>query len=284
MGSTDRIRNILENRNPNSGEVLNATVNWTGEQTFNDLIEHDFDPYNRVWVRTDFTSALGTKARMSDWSLFNSVASHNPDWIVSGSGAGGVTGFVGTARSDGGCYLNNSSASSAFVFMKPRVGGRVNKISWSSSKAPRFRAVIKTGAAITANKIIMGLYSGSGKPARFVNGTNHKNRLEVYLDKVADSNWRANAVASTTASSSASLGLVVAADTLYDIELRLSTSRIATVYVNSTLVATFTTALKAAKQLTPIIGVQTEDAAGTTAANQGIAVYHTLLSQDIVAT
>lgn len=254
-----------------------------GSLTVPDLIESDFNPLNRVWVRTDFTNAVG-KASLLSASYIKSNISLNKDWIVSGSGAAAVAGFTGAARSDGGMYLNNSSASSAFVFMKPAKSGNVAKVHWSTSKAPRFRAVIKTGAAITANKIIMGLYSGSVRPARFIAGTNTKNRVEVYLDKVADSNWRGNAIASTTASSSASLGVVVAADTIYDIEIRVSTARIVTMYINSTLVATFTTALKAAKRLVPIIGVQTEDAAGTTAADQGIAVYHTLLSQNIVAT
>lgn len=255
----------------------------TGTWTFSDPIDADFNPYTRVWVRSDFTQTVNKFSVLSA-SYVKSMLSFHPDWIVSGSGGGAVTGFTGAARSDGGVYLNNSSQSSAFVYMKPSKSGRLAKINWSSSKSPRFRAVIKTGSAITANKMVIGLYSGSGKPARFVAGTNHKNRFEVYLDVVADSNLRANAIASTTASSSASLGVVVAASTVYDIELRLSSSRIATVWVNSVLKATFVTALKANKRLTPIIGVQTEDAAGTTAANQGITVYHTLLSQDITAT
>ncbi len=274
-----RTRRIINATN----HAFTGTVTHTGAETFNDLIETDFNPYTRIWVRTDFTNPTG-KASLLSASYVKSQMSLNKDWIISGSGAAAVTGFTGAARSDGGMYLNNSSASSAFVFMKPSKSGNVGKVHWSTSKGARFRAVFKTGAAITANKIVMGLYSGSVRPARFIAGTNTKNRVEVYLDKVADSRWRANAVASTTASSSASLGVVVAADTIYDIEIRISTARIVTMYINSTLVATFTTALKASKRLVPIIGVQTEDAAGTTAADQGIAIYHTLLSQNIAAT
>lgn len=256
---------------------------FSGTNTFDDLIETDFNPYTRVFARSDFTKAL-TKASVASGSYWKSVMSFDPDWIVSGSGAGAVAGFTGAARSDGGAYLNNSSASSAYVFMKPAKSGRLGKINWSTSKAPRFRAVIQTGTAITANKFVMGLYSGSVRPARFIAGTNTKNRVEVFLDKVADSKLHVNAVASTVTSSSTSLAVTVAASTIYDIEIRVSTARIVTVYVNSTLVYTSTAALKAATRLVPIIGVQTEDAAGTTAANQGVTVYHTLLSQDITAT
>lgn len=263
--------------------IFSGANTHSGAETFDDLIETDYNPYTRVWVRTDFTNTVG-KASLLSGSYAYSNISLNPDWVVSGSGAGAVLGFTGEANSAGAAYLNNSSASSAFVFMKPSKTGKVSKVHWSTSKAARFRALIKTGAAITANKIVMGLYSGSVRPARFINGTNTKNRVGVYLDEVADSNWRAEAAMSTTASSSASAGIVVAADTIYDIEIRLSTARIATVYINSALVATFETALKANKRLVPIIGVQTEDAAGTTAANQGVNVFHTLLSQDITAT
>lgn len=259
--------------------TISGTNSYSGANTFDDLIETDFNPYTRVWVRTDFTRQL-TKASIMSASYVKSNYSFNRDWIVSGSGAGAVAGFTGSARSDGGCYLNHSSASSTYVFMKPSKSGSMGRIAWSTSKAPRFRVVLKTGASITAQKIVVGLYSGSVRPARFINGTNTKNRFEVYLDQVADSNFRANAVASTVTSSSASLSTVVAASTIYDIELRVSAARIPSVYINSTLVKTFTSALKASTRLVPIIGVQTEDD-DELQSTLGVNIYHTLLSQNI---
>lgn len=265
-----------------TAQTNTANNTFSGTNTFDDLIETDFNPYTRVWVRTDFTQPL-TKLSVLSASYVNSVRSFNQDWLVSGSGAAAVAGFTGAANSAGGVALNHSSASSTFVFMKPSRNGRLAKINWSTSKAPRFRAVIKTGASITAQKIVIGLYSGSVRPARFINGTNTKNRVEVYFDQVGDSRWRGNAIASTTASSSASLGIVVAASTIYDIEIRVSTARIVTMYINSALVATFTTALKANKRLVPIIGVQTEDD-DETQTTLNVDMFHTLLSQDITAT
>jgi hypothetical protein len=258
-----------------------STGTITGQNTFSDMIESDFNPYTRIWVRSDFTQTVNKKSVISG-SYVKSVMSFDPDWVVSGSGAAAVAGFTGAANSAGGATLNHSSASSTFVFMKPSHIGRLAKINWSTSKAPRFRAVLKT-AAIGGQKIVMGLYSGSVRPARFIAGTNTKNRAEVYFDQIGDSRFHACNVASTSASSSATLSGVVAADTIYDIEIRVSTSRITTIYVNSTLVATFTTALKASKRLVPIIGLQTEDD-DAAQSGYGLHIFHTLLSQDINAT
>lgn len=255
---------------------------YSGTNTFDDLIETDFNPYTRIWVRSDFTNTVTKASIVGSASYIKSVASFNKDWCISGSGAAAVTGFTGSARSDGGAYLNHSSASSTYVFMKPVKNGPFGRIAWSTSKSPRFRVVLKTGASITAQKIVVGLYSGSVRPARFINGTNTKNRFEVYLDQVADSNWRANAVGSTVHSSSASLSTVVAASTIYDIELRVNSSRIPSVYINSTLVKTFTSALKANTRLVPIIGVQTEDD-DEAQSTLGMHIYHTMLSQNITA-
>ncbi len=262
--------------------MTNTLTATSAASTFGDLIETDFNPLNRIWVRSDFTKTLNKFSILSA-SEPNSMYSFEADWIVSGSGAGNVLGFTGSARSDGAVFLNNSSASSAFVFMKPAKAGRLQKIHWSTSKAPRFRAVIKTGTSIVTNKFVMGLYSGSIKPARFVAGTNTANRVEVYLDVVADSNFHVNTVNSTVTSSSNSISLVVAASTVYDIEIRVSTARIVTILVNGDLLFTSGAALKAATRLVPIIGVQTEDDDSAVSA-QGVFLYHTLLSQDITAT
>lgn len=250
-----------------AGTITNsATQTLTGSTTVTragELVEADFDPENRVWVRSDFTSAIYTKAVISDWSLFKSVASANMDWVASGS----ATAFGCTANSNGANIISASNSSS-FMFIKPRTGSRLNKVKWNTSNSPRFRALVKTGT-ITNARIVVGLYS-TDRPKFLRNSAGDSNRIEVFMDKGADSRWRVMA-AKGGASSSAAL-VAVASDTVYDIDIRVDSSRVPTVYVNGTLRYTGT-ALAASKKLIPIIGLQSEGA------KRNMSVFHTLMSQ-----
>lgn len=251
-------------------KTFSATVAATaGVSAEDEIVEDQFDPSTRVFARTEFGRRLYTKAAISDWSVMKSVASAEPDWVVSGSG----TTFGGSTMEDGGALIK-ASTSSAFAFIKPRTGSRFGRIKWNTSKEPRFRFVIKTQSSIAAMRMLIGLES-VGHPKFLRASAPDSNRIEVLLDKVADSRFHARIGAGSNGSSSATLSGVVAASTVYDIEIRISAARIASVYINSTLAHTFTDVMIANKALIPIIGVQNEGAA------RNIAIYHVIGSQNI---
>lgn len=231
------------------------------------LLEADYDPASRVYWRSSFDGRAYSAAVISDWSLFNSVASANPDWVFSMSATNGQT----RASSDGAMVLSGSG-SSALVFLKPRTGSRLNKIKWNTSRSPRFRVVMKTGASVADSRFMIGLESAA-LPKYLRNSAPDSNRVEVYFHQNADSRLHGRKGAGAS-SSSATLAGVLAADTVYDIDIRVDSSRIATVYVNGTLVWTATTALAASKSLIPIIAHQSEGA------KRAMCLYYAELSQD----
>lgn len=247
-----------------------STKTITGSQTVSrgaTLVEADYNPANRVYYRSDFHGRIYSIAVASDWSNFKSIASANLDWIFSRS----ATAATARASSDGACILSDSN-SSALCFIRPRVGSRLNKVKWNSSRSPRFRCVIKTGASIADERWMIGLESVA-RPKYLRNSAPDSNRVEVYFHQNADSRIHAR-VGKGGSSSSAAMSIVPAADTVYDIDIRVSSSRIVTIYVNGTLLFTSTVALAANKSLIPIIGHQSEGA------KRAMALYYTELSQD----
>lgn len=216
------------------------------------IIETPFDPKERVYHRFAFDGKAVSANVNSDWSVFKSVMSANMDWTFSKSATGGGC----TANSDGGMVLSGSN-SSALVFLKPRTGSRLNKIKWSTSKELRFRLLLKTGT-ITNARYLIGLESVA-VPKFLRNSAPDSNRVEVYLDQGADSQWHVR-TGHSSGSSSATASGVVASTTVYDIDIRVSSTRIVTVRINGTTVYTGTTPLKASKTLIPIIGHQSEGA------------------------
>lgn len=217
------------------------------------LVESDYDPATRTYHRFAFDGRAYSQNVMSDWSVFKSVQSANNDWVFSKSAT------AGAARgSSNGCMVLSGSNSSSLVFLKPRPGSRLSKLRWDTSKSPRFRLVFRTGT-ITDARIQIGLFSAA-VPKRLRNSTADSNRVELYLDEAADSRWHVAIGGSSTGSSSVTLSGVVASSTIYDVDMRVSSSRILTVYINGTLLYTSTLALAATTKLIPVIGLQSEGA------------------------
>lgn len=233
--------------------------------------DNDFDPAERTWVHFNFGQRIYTKAVASDWSVFKSVASEDlpGDWMLSGS----ATAYGAPTNSDGGTRLSASN-SGALAFFKPRTGSKLNKIKWSSSKQPRLRLVLGTGT-ITATRFMVGLES-IAVPKFLRNSAPDSNRIEVYFDQGADSRLHARK-AGGASSSSGTLSGVIASSSIYDVELRLDSDRIGTVWVNGVQLLEFDTALAASKSLIPIIGFQAEGA------KQSIVAYNGSMSQNIAA-
>lgn len=250
---------------PSDSESTGSLTSIEGDR----IVESPFDPAARVYHRFSFEGKAVGAAVNSDWSVFKSVASANFDWTVSQSATTAGT----VANSDGGMVLSGSN-SSALVFLKPRTGSRLNKIKWSTSKELRFRILLKTGT-ITATRYLIGLESNA-VPKFLRNSAPDSNRVEVYLDQGADSRWHVR-LGHSSGSSSATASGVVASTTVYDIDIRVSASRIVTVYINGTLVYTSTTPLKASKTLIPIIGHQSEGA------KQNMSLFYGEISQLIAA-
>lgn len=233
-----------------------------------------YDPTTRVFARTEGIGRIYTKAIISDWSAFDSVASADFDLICSGSG-----GFGTSKTNDGGVKLSHAAASSAFVFVKPKTGSRFNTVNWDSSKTPRFLAVIKTGASVANVKIQVGLQSGGSQPHRFVSpgGSGHSNRAHFFVDQAANASWKMDVAGGGASSVSGDCATAAAVNTVYALEIRVDSSRIVTGYINGLLVYTSTQALAASKALTPVIGVQCE-----VNAERGIKLYSLEMSASIV--
>jgi hypothetical protein len=210
--------------------------------------------------------------------------SWNDDWVVSGSGDGshpaGTHPCIGSV--DGGAYLYaGSQDSSVFAFIHPRDGGRFDKIAWNTSKSPRMRVVLAP-TAITQSYIVVGLNSDVGNPKFSNSSQSGSNRIEVFL-RSSDSQWRVHVAKSTTSSSAVvTTTQAASAGTIQDIDIRVSSARIVTIYINGLLVYTSTIALAASKTLIPKIGIQTykqQAAAGL----QKLGLYHIEMSQLIQA-
>lgn len=240
----------------------NVTINRPGQ-----LTEFDYDPALRVWARSDFGKKVYTKTVASDWSVFKSVASADLEWFISGN----ATTYGGKASSDGGTVLSGSN-NSKMVFMKPSTGSRFRKIMWNTSKRPRFRCVIKTGSSLANLMLKVGLYSSAGGKA--ISGAPYSNRAEFTFTSATDSRFHCRVGGAT--STSATAAGVVATGTVYDLDIRVDSSRIATFYINGTLVATASVALASAKNLVPVIGFRS----GSTQ-KRNIGVYHIACSRDI---
>jgi len=254
-----------------SGAVTNSgTQTLSGSTTITragEIVEADYDPGSRVYFRSSFEGRAYSATVISDWSNFKSVASANLDWVFSRS----ATNAIARGSSDGAMVLSDSN-SSAMCFIRPRTGSRLNKIKWNTSRSPRFRCVFKTGASIADERWLFGLESVA-RPKYLRNSAGDSNRVEIYFHQNADSRIHARKAAGGS-SSSATLTGVVAADTVYDLDIRVDSSRVVTVYVNGTLLKTFTTALAASKALIPIIGHQSEGG------KRAIALYYMEMSQD----
>lgn len=239
-----------------------------------------YDPYTRVWAMSSFNNRLYTKAVLSDWTSFKSVASANLDWVVSGS----ATAYGGTAGTSGYANLSGSN-SSAYAFIKPRTGSPFDRIKWLTNKSPEFTFVIRT-ANLADKNVCVGLFSTTYPRGNAIGkASSGSNRVEVYVDQNATSrtgtgsggSWRVNVAGSGGSSASAATGVAADANTVYEINIRISSARIVTVYINGSLVYTSTRAMTTAKALIPMIAVQNEGAKG----NFGIV--HAIGSQNIVA-
>jgi hypothetical protein len=264
-------------------ETHSGTETHSGQATFDDLIETDFNPYTRVYARADFTGRCMKQTSWSRVSTNKSDASAITQFAYSGQ-----NGSISNAPdSAGGCVLYPGSKSvSAFTFIKPRTGREFDKIQWSSSKAPRFRAIVKpTGGGLAQSRIAVGLYSNAGNPDRFSSDAGAQScsrRIEVFHSSDS-TDWKIHCGHSSAADSSSAVTTVAAADdTVVDIEIRIAaTTRIATVLLNSTLVYTSAVPIPASTRMYPIIGIRNAKSSNAAAALCKLAVYHVEMSQNI---
>jgi hypothetical protein len=264
-----------------SGTVTDsATGAYSGQNTFDDLIETDFNPYTRVWARADFTKKCAQHSSLSRFSTPKSFGSANFEWVVDGSGAYGVS-----ASTNGANYLvpGSSKSSSTFCYLKPYLNSNFGRINWLSQKSPRFRAVI----APTDNdqsRVLVGLYSSYADPGKFDGGASGSHRVEVVLSS-SDSVWKVhadmNGSDSSLDSASGAAGVITSVEgQATDIEIRFDSGRIPSVYINSTLVWTSARAMTTAKRLIPIIGVQLLKGSTITDAHANLGVFHVEMSQN----
>lgn len=252
-----------------------------GQETFDDPISTDFNPYTRVYVRSDFAGRVAQSTSLAAMSLVSSTLGAPPDWCFSGRNGS----MSCAAGSDGGAILYPGSKSiSAFVWMRPMARSPVDRIHWSSSKAPRFRAIIKpAGGGILQSQIAIGLYSNSRNPDRFSSDAGAQScsrRVELFHSSDS-SDWKVH-TGHSSGSSSAVTTTPAADAVLADVEIRIAaTTRIPTVYINSTLVYTGTTPITASTRMYPILGIRNMKSSNAAAAKCQLTVYHTEISQNI---
>ena len=250
--------------------------------TESDAYDVSFNPANRVYVFSDFGGVAHRRASLDGFSLpWKSASQADPYWLRSGSGKGSwkAGSQLPDVSADGAMWLQaGKSATSAYTFIKPILGSRLGTIKWNTNKEPRWRFVIKP-QAILQNTILVGLYSESGTPNRFDQAQSGSNRIEVFF-RSSDSQWRVHVGYGSNGSSSAVIttSVVAAAATVADIDIRVDSSRIVTIYFNGVLRYTATNALIANKDLIPIIGLQALDTAKTS-----LGCYHFMASQAIDA-
>jgi hypothetical protein len=262
--------------------TFSGTNTHSGQETFDDLIETDFNPLNRVYARAEFSGRCMKSSSWIDQSNGTKARGSTLDDFVFSeqNGSGSVA-----AASDGGTVLYPGSKSiSAFVFLKPRTGGPFDKIQWSSSKAPRFRAIIKpTGAGLAQSRIAIGLYSNDGNPDRFSSDAGAQScsrRVELFHSSDS-TDWKIH-VGHSSGSSSYVTTTAAANNTVADVEFRIAeTTRIPTVYINSTLAFTGTTPIKASTRMYPIVGIRNAKSSNAAAALPKLEIYHAEMSQNI---
>lgn len=250
--------------------------------TEQDAYDVDYNPANRIYVFSDFGGVAHRRASLDLFIVEGKSASRvDPYWLRSGSGKGSWQ--AGThapdVSADGAMWLQaGKSATSAYTFIKPILGSRLGTIKWNTNKEPRWRFVIKP-KAIVQNTVLVGLYSESKTPNRFDQAQSGSNRIEVFF-RSSDSQWRVHVGQGSNGSSSAVLttSAIAVANTVADIDIRVNSSRIVTVYINGVLRYTGTQALIANKDLIPIIGLQTLDTAKVS-----LGCYHFMASQAIDA-
>lgn len=270
-----------------SGTLTTSGANThSGKNTFSGNVDiarvtdDRFDPYSRVWAMSSFNNRLYTKAVLSDWSVFKSVASANMDWVVSGS----ATAYGGTAGTSGGAVLSGSN-SSAYCFVKPRTGSAFDRIKWMTNKQPEFDFVIRTGTLTDAN-IAVGLYSTSRPRGQVIGkASSGSNRIEVFIDQNGTSraatgsggSWRVNVAGSAGSSRNAATGTNANSSTVYHVRIKVNSARKVLVYINDmeTPVYTSTRALTTAKALIPIVALQSEGA------KRNMSIFHIIGSQNI---
>lgn len=259
--------NTFSGTNTHSGtNTFSGAVDFTGVQTTaTRFVDDRFNPYNRVYARSSFANRLYTKAVISDWSVFKSVASANLDWVVSGS----ATAYGGTAGTSGAAVLSGSN-SSAYCFIKPSTGSPFNRIKWYTNKSPEFDFVIKTGTLTDAN-IAVGLFSATYPRGNAIGAASSgSNRIEVYIDQNGTSragtgsggSWRVGVAGSGASSPAVATGTNANSSTVYHVRISVDSSRIVRVYINdmTTAVYTSTLALTTGKALIPMVVLQSEGA------------------------
>lgn len=123
-------------------------------------------------------------------------------------------------------------------------------LGFDSGESPAFAALIKTGSAITLQKI----HAGFALTAALDETTDADQVKFTYDTDSSDANWQCNVSIDGT-DTEVDSGVAVAADTAYLFEVVVGSDRKARFWIDGTLVHT-TAALTDAKALKPIVGVQ----------------------------
>ncbi len=159
---------------------------------------------------------------------------------------------------EGGITLSSHGADNDQTILAPHTLTNCSPwtaITWGSDQQTQWEAHVKTGSAVTAQILWAGLKLTNTPTV----ATDNDQAFFRYQNGVNGGNWQVNYSIGNT-DTAVDAGVAAAANTEYHFRIAISSTRIATFYLNGVLVAT-STALTDATDFIPFIGVQASGAA-----------------------
>ena len=183
----------------------------------------------------------------------------DPDFEVLGTN---MTSALVTFNAEGGITCTTAGADNDQAILAPHLDANQSawtQITWGTDREVAWQLRFDTGASIAA----MILWAGLKLTNTPVVATDNDQVFLRYQNAVNSGKFQAIFSVGGTDSTNDS-GITVAASTHYEIVIAISAARIARIFINGTLVLT-TTALAAAADLIPYLGVQASGAAAAKA-------------------
>lgn len=193
----------------------------------------------------------------------DTVFKYSVTWELSGTNA--TSGTSAVFFDNGGVRLLTAGAAADQAVLQPHVDTQYSRwanTKWNTGDEVSFKARIKTGSAVTAQYIWFGLFADPDA-ATFDPGAD-ANQAAIYYDAANSAGlyWKtATNVDSVDVTTNSDL--LVEADTVYDLEVRVNAERIPHYYVNGQIIGQGP-ALKADTDLIPGIGIESTATAAKT--------------------
>ena len=232
---------------PSRASQVSDGANWIGgAESFADrvVLEWRAGQRGKPGLNADILSTTEAVREIAD-----------PDFEILGTNA---TSALCTYAAEGGLTLTTAGADGDGMILLPHLDANQSpwaQWTWGTDQETCWECVVKTGAAIT-NSII---WAGLKLTNTDVVATDANQVFFRYENAINAGEWQAvYSIADTDVSGDSNIA--VAVSTQYKLQIAIDSSRIATMYINGTLVAT-STALTTAVDFIPYIAVEADGAA-----------------------